>query len=108
LLAGTGSAIGMWLWVRSNPSNSQYIALSPYAKPMAENMFRALWSACTCVVVTVVVSLMTKPRPDSELVGLVYGCTPIPSEGHLPLWQRPIFWAGVVSAAFVVIQIIFW
>ena len=35
----------------------------------------------------------TKPLPDSELAGLVYGCTAIPSEGDLPLLQRPIFWA---------------
>jgi solute:Na+ symporter, SSS family len=108
LLAGTGSAIGMWAWVKSTPSAIQYIAMSLYAKPMAENMFRALWSALICVLVTVVVSLATKPKTDKELVGLVYGCTEIPSEGHLPLWQRPIFWAGVVAAAFVVVQIIFW
>jgi solute:Na+ symporter, SSS family len=75
---------------------------------MAENMFRALWSWIVCVIVTVVVSLMTEPKPMSELKGLVYGETEIPSEGHLPLWQRPIFWAGVVSAVFVVIQVIFW
>jgi SSS family solute:Na+ symporter len=75
---------------------------------MAENMFRALWSALTCVGVTIVVSLMTTPKTDKELNGLVYGCTVIPSEGHLPLWQKPIFWAGVVSLAFVIIQIIFW
>jgi SSS family solute:Na+ symporter len=98
----------MWAWVKNSPDAIQYIALSPYAKPMAENMFRALWSAVACVVVTVVVSLMTKPRSDAELAGLVYGCTEIPSEGHLPLWQRPIFWAGVISAVFVVVQIIFW
>jgi SSS family solute:Na+ symporter len=71
-------------------------------------MFRALWSGLICVVVTVGVSLVTTPKKDTELVGLVYGCTEIPSEGHLPLWQRPIFWAGVVALAFVVIQIIFW
>ena len=57
---------------------------------------------------TVVVSLMTKPKPDTELVGLVYGCTDIPSEGNLPVYQRPIFWAGVVGAAFVILQIVFW
>jgi len=108
LLAGTSAAIGMWAWVKSVPSAVQYIALSPAAKPMAENMFRALWSAITCVIVTVVVSLMTKPKTEAELVGLVYGCTEIPSEGHLPLWQRPIFWAGVVSGVFVILQIIFW
>jgi SSS family solute:Na+ symporter len=71
-------------------------------------MFRALWSWGVCMVVTIVVSLLTKPRPESELVGLVYGCTDVPSEGNLPLYQRPIFWAGAVAVVFVVLQIIFW
>ena len=67
---------------RSIPAALRYIALSPYAKDMAENMFRALWSGLICALVTVVVSLVTKPKPESELVGLVYGCTEIPSEGR--------------------------
>ena len=33
----------------------------------------------------------------AELQGLVYGATEIPSEGHLPLYQRPIFWAVIVA-----------
>ena len=45
---------------------------------MAENMFRALWSGLICIAVTVVVSLLTEPKPESELVGLVYGCTADP------------------------------
>ena len=57
---------------------------------------------------TVVVILLTKPKPESELVGLVYGCTEIPSEGNVPVYKRSIFWAGVVAAVFVAIQIIFW
>jgi SSS family solute:Na+ symporter len=75
---------------------------------MAENMFRALWAWIICVVVTVVVSMATRPKPASELVGLVYGCTELPSEGHLALYQRPIFWAGVIAFVFVVLQVIFW
>ena len=58
-------------------------------------MYRALWSWLVCVIVTVVVSLVTKPKPEKQLVGLVYGCTDS-SEGHLPLYQRPIFWAAMV------------
>jgi SSS family solute:Na+ symporter len=108
LLAGTGSSIGMWAWVKLDPSALQYIALSTHAKAMAEDMFRALWAGIICVTVTVLVSLATKPTPEAELVNLVYGATDIPSEGHLPLWQKPIFWAGVVAAVFVVLQIIFW
>ena len=43
-------------------------------------MFRALWCWLICVIVTVVVSLVTKPKPDAELADLVYGLTPIPHE----------------------------
>jgi SSS family solute:Na+ symporter len=108
LAAGTASSIGMWAWVKLDPTALKYVAMSSNAKDMAENMFRALWSWIVCVIVTVVVSLMTQPKPESELTNLVYGCTVIPSEGHLPVWQRPIFWAGVVAAAFIALNIIFW
>ncbi|QOR75439.1 MAG: sodium:solute symporter family protein [Thermoflavifilum sp.] len=108
LLAGTLSSIGMWVWVRVDPRALSIIAGSPDAKAMAEDMYRALWSWLICVAVTVIVSLATRPKPEAELVGLVRGCTEIPSEGHLPLVKRPIFWAGVVFAAFLILQIIFW
>jgi SSS family solute:Na+ symporter len=108
LAAGTASSIGMWAWVKLDPTALRYVALSPNAKDMAENMFRALWSWILCLIVTVVVSLLTKPKPESELTNLVYGCTVIPSEGNLPVWQRPIFWAGIVAAAFLALNIIFW
>ncbi|MBZ5615482.1 MAG: sodium:solute symporter family protein [Acidobacteriia bacterium] len=108
LLAGTLSSIGMWAWVKVDPSALRYVALSPYARDMAENMYRALWSCLICVAVTVVVSLLTAPKPASELKGLVYGETEIPSEGELAFYQRPVFWAVVVLAVFVVLNILFW
>jgi SSS family solute:Na+ symporter len=108
LLAGTVSSISMWLWVKLDPTALKYIALSPNAKDMAENMYRALWSWIICVGVTVIVTYMTKPKPDAELVGLVYGLTPVPSEGHLPIYKRTIFWASVVAVVFLALQIIFW
>jgi SSS family solute:Na+ symporter len=108
LLAGTGTAVALWWWVRVDPSAVQYVALSPQAKDMAVNMFRALWAWVACVTVTVLVSLVTKPRPAAELVGLVYGYTKIPSEGDMPIYQRPIFWACVVGVVFIILNIIFW
>jgi SSS family solute:Na+ symporter len=98
LLAGTLSSIGMWTWVKLDPSALRYVALSPNARDMAENMYRALWSWIVCVVVTVIVSLWTRPKPVEELNGLVYGITEIPTEGQVAftiarssgrrLWQR--------------------
>jgi SSS family solute:Na+ symporter len=108
LLAGTVSSIGMWAWVKVDPAALRYVALSPNARDMAENMYRALWSWIVCVTVTVVVSLLTEPKSDSELVGLVYGVTEIPQEGDMALWQRPIFWAVIVAVVFVIFNIVVW
>jgi SSS family solute:Na+ symporter len=108
LLSGTLSSLGMWALVRADPSKLAIIALSGQAKDMAENMYRILWSGLICMIVTVTVSAFTKPKPKEELTGLVYGCTDLPSEGHLPVWKRPIFWAGISAAIFLLLQWIFW
>jgi SSS family solute:Na+ symporter len=108
LLAGTLSSIGMWAWVKVDPAALRYVALSPHARDMAENMYRALWSWVICVLVTVVVSMLTAPKPESELKGLVYGVTEIPSEGDVSVFQRPWFWASVVGASLVAVNIFFW
>jgi len=108
LLTGTVSSVAMWAWVKADPSALRYIALSSQAKDMAENMYRALWSGLLCIGVTIIVSLLTKPKTDQELAGLVRGTTAIPSDADMPLLRRPIFWAGVVCAGFIALNIIFW
>jgi solute:Na+ symporter, SSS family len=108
LFLGTLSSISMWVSVKIDPRALAYVALSPKAKPMAQDMFQALWSFVICVVVTVAVSLVTKPKSDAELEGLVYGLTPIPSLKGIPVYQRPIFWGGVVTLVFVGLNLIFW
>jgi SSS family solute:Na+ symporter len=112
LLAGTVSSIGMFLYTSTGSEAHKAvalsrIALSPDAKPMAENMFRALWSWLICVLVTIIVSYMTKPKTDAELNGLVYGATVIPHDGATTIWQKPIFWAGVVSIVFIALNLYF-
>src|ERR1700678_2375432 len=52
LFMGTASSIGMWAWVKADPTALRYVALSPNAKDMAENMYRALWSWIVWGVVT--------------------------------------------------------
>src|ERR1700760_829691 len=108
LLLGRTSSISMWAWVKIDPSALRYVALSPNAKALAQDMFQALWSFCVCVIVTVVVSYATKPKPDAELDGLVYGLTAVPSVGDIAIYEKPIFWAGVVGIIFVILNILFW
>jgi SSS family solute:Na+ symporter len=108
LFAGTASSVGMWAWVKVDPQAVKYVALSLGAQDQAQNMFRALWCWLICVLVTVVVSLVTKPKPDAELTGLVYGLTAIPQEERVSLLHRPVFWAVIVAIVFVILNIIFW
>jgi len=108
LLAGTFTAIGLWVWVHYDPSALRYVALSADAKAMAEDMYRALWSWMVCIIVTVIVSYMTQPRPVTELEGLVYGASRIPEERDEHWYQRPIVWAGMIAVLFVVLNVIFW
>jgi SSS family solute:Na+ symporter len=108
LLCGTASSIGMWTWVKLDPTALRYVALSPNAKALAQDMYQALWSFVVCVTVTVAVSLMTKPKADVELTGLVYGLTEVPSVGDAPLYQKPVFWAVVVAVVLVILNIVMW
>jgi len=108
LLAGTLSSIGMWTWAKVDPSALRYVALSTHASDMAANMYRALWSWIVCVLVTIVVSLLTKAQSLEELKGLVYGATEIPREEQVSIFHRPVFWAVVVAVVFLILQIIFW
>jgi solute:Na+ symporter, SSS family len=108
LLAGTLSSVGMYAWVKVDPTAVRYVALSMQAQDQAQNMFRALWSCLICVIVTVVVSMITKPKPDSELKDLVYGLTPIPRDENVSMFHSPVFWGAVVAVVFVILQIIFW
>ena len=108
LAAGTASSIGMWLYTTYGPASAlSRIALSADAKPMAETLYRALWSWLICVGVTIVVSYCTTPIPEAQLAGLVYGATPIPDDGSRGLFQKPIFWAIVVITVFFILNLMF-
>ena len=91
-----------------NPDHTEHVARSRKAKPMAVNMYSGWWSLVVCVLVTVVVSLFTRPKPEAELRNLVYGLTPRPDEGPCPWYEKPAFWATVVAVVLVAINVVFW
>ncbi len=107
LAAGTAGSIAMFVWVHNAPNALRYVAMSPDAQPMAENLYRALWSWLICVGVTIAVSMAGKAMPETELANLVYGVTPLPDDGAKTLWQKPIFWAAIVIVVFFILNIVF-
>ncbi len=108
LLIGTLTSIGLWAWVHFYPAALRYVAISPDAKAMAEDMYRALWSVITAVLVTFVVSLFGKARPVAELNGLVYGATKLPEEEPVPFYKNEYFWMVIAIVLFLALNIYFW
>ena len=108
LLIGTLTSIGLWAWVKLDPSALRYVALSPDAKDMAENMYRALWSVSTCMIVVFVVSMFGTARPVAELDGLVYGATQLPAEEPVPFYKNEWFWTALAIVGFLALNIYFW
>jgi len=109
LLVGVGSSVTTFLFMKLNPERWVPIfALSPRASGLAQDMYQALWACVTCVLVTVIVTLVTRPRPDEELRGLVYTRTDVVHEQPASIWHRPILWGVLALILLAVLQIIFW
>jgi SSS family solute:Na+ symporter len=79
-----------------------------YPSEMAQNFWTAIFAWSTCFVVTILVSLITRPRDDKELEGLVYSLTERPKEEHLPWFKRPEVLGVIVLLMTLVLNIIFW
>jgi SSS family solute:Na+ symporter len=108
LLCGIVFSASLFLWVKFNPAALATVALSPDAKPMAENVFRALWAFIFTTAIVVVVSMVTRPRPEAELNGLVYGATVLPKEEPVPFYKQEWTWAVGVVILFAILNIMFW
>ena len=82
-------------------------AVHTYPSEMAQNFWTAIWAWTVCFAVTIVVSLITRPRPDSELRGLVYSLTERPSVEGEPWYRRPGPLAILLLSATLALNIIF-
>src|SRR5882724_1362175 len=79
-----------------------------YPSEMAQNFWTAIWAWSACFVITILISLATRPRKEEELKGLVYSLTERPSEGHLAWYKRPLTLGLVVLALALTLNLIFW
>jgi SSS family solute:Na+ symporter len=80
---------------------------STYPSEMAQNFWTAIDAFAACLVVTCAVSLLTRPRPDCELVGLVHSLTEKPSDDGLAWHQRPAVLGAIVLGATGLLNLVF-
>ncbi|MFI5234994.1 MAG: sodium:solute symporter family protein [Gemmatimonadales bacterium] len=82
--------------------------LTLYPSDMAQTFWTAIVAWSTCFLVTIGVSLLTRPRPDADLTGLVYSVTPIPRDGDVAWHKRPATLAVLALGATIALNLIFW
>jgi SSS family solute:Na+ symporter len=108
LLSGTSAAALTWLLTVAEGKGGLLGVVHTFSSTMAQSYWIAIVSWSTCVIVTVLVSLVTKPKPESELQNLVYGFTVMPSQADVPWYKRPAPLAIIVIAVLIVVNLLFW
>jgi solute:Na+ symporter, SSS family len=78
-----------------------------YRSELGQTFWTAIAAWVTCFVVTILVSLATRPRQEQELVGLVYSLTPKPVETAKNWYEKPAVLAVIVLVATLALNIIF-
>ena len=81
--------------------------LHVYPSDLAQDFWTAIVAFAVNFIVTIAVSLATEPRPEPELIGLVYSLTPKPVETHLEWWQKPSTLAFAVLGMLVILNLVF-
>jgi SSS family solute:Na+ symporter len=112
LLSGTAAALihhGLTLPADAVPGihGGWITVVHHYPSDMAQNFWTAIFAFSINLIVTIAVSLVTTPRPEHELVGLVYSLTPKPIETHLSWYQKPATLAIAVLAILLVLNVVF-
>jgi solute:Na+ symporter, SSS family len=78
-----------------------------YPSELAQTFWTAIAAWVTCFVVTAIVSLLTRPRPDNELKGLVYSLTPRPEDPQGIWYKRPAVLGVIVLVLTLLLNFIF-
>ena len=107
LLSGTSAAAAVHGLSMAEGHGGWLGSLRTFPSSMAQNFWIAIFAWSTCFIVTVVVSLLTKPKAEVELRGLVWGFTDKPHE-EVDWYKRPSVLAIIVIVALAFLNVLFW
>lgn len=108
LVSGTGTAAITHGMTLAEGKGGWIATVHEFPSTMAQNFWIAIVAWTVCFLVTVMLSLVTRPRAESELRGLVYGLTIVPDETALAWYRRPGPLALVAGGACILLNVWFW
>src|SRR5260370_13441053 len=98
LLSGTMAAALTHGCTLAERQGGAITTIYEFPSSMAQNFWIAIMAWTTCFIVTILVSLATKPRRESELHGLVYGLTELKHDEGVSWYKRPVPLAIAIAA----------
>jgi SSS family solute:Na+ symporter len=103
LLAGTAGAALTHGLTLAEGKGAWIAELHRFPSTMAQNFWIAIVAWTACFLVTILVSLVTAPKPDPAMRGLVWGLTERPKDSG-----TPVKLAAVVSVILLLLNWYFW
>jgi SSS family solute:Na+ symporter len=102
LVAGTATAAVTWIGYKSGWFG--------FGSDLSESMWGAGLAFVVDAVVTVAVSLATRPKPVGDLQGLVWGMANVDDSvrRHQHWWESPRLMGGIVVGLGAILTIVFW
>jgi SSS family solute:Na+ symporter len=107
LIAGTLGAAFTWMLTVAEGKGGTIANLHDFPSQMAQNFWIAIIAWSTCMTVTILISLATRPHPETQLRGLVYGLTETPHEQGVSWYRRPVPLALIVAVALIFLNLLF-
>ena len=107
LLTGTGVAALTHGFTVAEDKGGWIAPLHQFPSTMAQNFYIAIFAWTSCFLVTILVSLITTPRPPEQLQGLVYGLTKVPHDSGASWYRKPAPVAVLVIAVLLALNIWF-
>jgi len=107
LLSGTVAAAMTWLLTVAEGKGGKIAELHQFPSVMAQNFWIAIFAWTACFAMTILVSMVSQPKPIAELQNLVWGATKMPKVDERLSWvHKPAMLALVVGVVCLVMN--FW
>ena len=82
--------------------------VTTFPSTMAQNFYIAIFAWSSCFIATIVISLVTKAHAETDLKGLVWGLTKMPTDEGVVWYKRPGALAIVVIVICTFLNFLFW
>lgn len=108
LLSGTGAAALTYSLTMAEGKGGSIANLHTFYSGTSQAFNIAWISFSVCFILTTVISLFTKRKPENQLAGLVYSLTPRQQDKNRVWYKNPLWIAGIVFFVTIILNIIFY